>query len=95
MPKTGKYRAKTHPLIKGAEIRKIRTGRRDNFVGDVPMTRLNGKLVSGESFLEIDTLIIRDFDGGFHDVIAQPFKTTLMIGNKTRVWTPDFLFLEH
>jgi hypothetical protein len=91
--KRGQYRAKTHRLIKGAEERKVRTGRRDHFVGDVPMTRLNGKLVSGESFLEIDALTVRDFDGGFHDVIAQPFKTSLFVGSKKRRWTPDFLFL--
>jgi hypothetical protein len=89
------YRAKTHRLIKGAEERKVRTGRRNNFVGDVPMTRLNGKLVSGESLLEIDALTVRDFDGGFHDVIAQPFKTTLSVGSKTRRWIPDFLFLNN
>jgi hypothetical protein len=91
--KQGQYRAKTHHLIKGAEERKVRTGRRDHFVGDVPMTRLNGKLVSGESFLEIDALIVRDFDGGFHDVVAQPFKTSIFVGSKKRRWTPDFLFL--
>jgi hypothetical protein len=91
--KRGQYRANTHRLIKGAEERKVRTGRRDHFVGDVPMTRLNGKLASGESFLEIDALIVRDFDGGFHDVIAQPFKTSLLVGSKKRRWTPDFLFL--
>jgi hypothetical protein len=91
--KPGQYRAKTHRLIKGAEERKVRTGRRDHFVGDVPMTRLNGKLVSGESLLEIDALTVRDFDGGFHDVIAQPFKTSLLVGSKERRWTPDFLFL--
>ena len=62
--KKGRYRAKTHRLIKGAEVRKIRTGRRNHFVGDVPMTRLNGKLVSGESLLEIDALTVLDFDGG-------------------------------
>jgi hypothetical protein len=93
--KQRQYRAKTHRLIKGAEERKVRTGRRDHFVGDVPMTRLNGKLVSGESFLEIDALTVRDFDGGFHDVIAQPFKISLIVGSKTRRWTPDFLFLNN
>jgi hypothetical protein len=91
--KQGQYRAKSHRLIKGAEERKVRTGRRDHFVGDVPMTRLNGKLVSGESFLEIDALTVRDFDGGFHDVVAQPFKTSIFVGSKKRSWTPDFLFL--
>ncbi len=43
------YREKTHRLIKGSEKRKIRTGRRDGFVADVPVSRLGGKLVSADS----------------------------------------------
>jgi len=93
--KKGRYRTKTHRLIKGAEERKIRTGRRNHFVGDVPMTRLNGKLVSGESLLEIDALTVLDFDGGFADVVAQPFTTTITVGLKERRWTPDFLIRQN
>jgi len=90
--KKGQYRAKTHALIKGAEVRKVRTGRRDHFVGDVPMTRLNGKLASGESLLEIDALHVVDaYDDNFTDVIAQPFTTTIVVVSRERRWTPDFL----
>jgi hypothetical protein len=86
----GRYRQKTHHLIKGAEARKVRTGREDHYVGDVPMTRLNGKLVSGDSLLEIDALLLIDYDGNFEDVVAQPFTIEIKVGERVRRWTPDF-----
>jgi hypothetical protein len=89
--KATRWKKKTHRLIKGAEARNIRTGRHDHYVGDVPMTRLNGKLVSGESLLEIDALFLLDYDGGFDDVIAQPFTVEIEVRGRVRHWTPDFL----
>lgn len=89
--KESRWKKKTHLLIKGAEARKIRTGRHDHYVGDVPMTRLNGKLVSGDSLLEIDALFLLDYDGGFKDVVAQPFTIEIEVGSRTLRWTPDFL----
>lgn len=83
-----------HPLIKGAEARKIRTGRQDHYVGDVPMTRLNGKLVSGDSMLEIDALFLLDYDGGYADVVAQPFRIDIEVRGRVRRWTPDFLIVK-
>jgi hypothetical protein len=81
-----------HWLIRGSESREIRTGRRRGYVGDVPMTRLGGKLVSGESLLELDFLIVTDaFECDFVDIIAQPFSTDIMAGTRKRTWTPDFL----
>lgn len=94
-PLVGRYRQETHSLIKGAEARTIRTGRRNNFVGDVPMTRLHGKLVSGESMLEMDALYLFDYDGGFSDLIAQPFTTRIFVGSRERRWTPDFLMIRN
>jgi hypothetical protein len=56
------------------------------------MTRLNGKLVSGDSLLEIDALHVVDaYDDNFTDVIAQPFTTTIVVLSRERRWTPDFL----
>ena len=86
-----RWKRRTHPLIKGAEARKVRTGREDHYVGDVPMTRLNGKLVSGESLLEMDALATLDYDGDFEDVTAQPFTIEIVVGEKKRRWTPDFV----
>lgn len=91
--KESRWKRKTHSLIKGAEARKIRTGRHDHYVGDVPMTRLNGKLVSGDSLLEMDALFVLDYDGGFEDVIAQPFKIEIDVRGRVRSWTPDFLII--
>lgn len=86
----GQWRKKTLRLIKGAEARKVRTGREDHYVGDVPMTRLNGKLVSADSMLEFDALVIIDYDGDFEDVVAQPFTINIQVGDRLRRWTPDF-----
>ncbi|MFC7699455.1 TnsA endonuclease N-terminal domain-containing protein [Bradyrhizobium sp. GCM10028915] len=91
--KVSRWKQKTHRLIKGAEARKIRTGRHDHYVGDVPMTRLNGKLVSGDSLLEIDALFLLDYDGGFEDVVAQPFTIEIEVRGRLRRWTPDFLIV--
>ncbi|CUT09715.1 hypothetical protein BF49_0795 [Bradyrhizobium sp.] len=88
-----RWHRKTHHLIKGAVARKIRTGRHDHYVGDVPMTRLNGKLVSGDSLLEIDALFLLDYDGGFEDVVAQPFTIEIEVRGRVRRWTPDFLIV--
>ncbi|WLA69179.1 TnsA endonuclease N-terminal domain-containing protein [Bradyrhizobium diazoefficiens] len=55
------------------------------------MTRLNGKLVSGDSLLELDALYVIDYDGDFIDVVAQPFTMEIEVRGRTRRWTPDFL----
>jgi hypothetical protein len=83
---------RNHWLTRGSESLKVRTGRRRSCVGDIPMTRLGGKVVSGESLLELDFLIIADaFESDLLDVIAQPFATTIVVLGRKRVWTPDFL----
>jgi len=56
------------------------------------MTRLGGKVVSGESMLELDFLIVTDaFEDDFVDIIAQPFSTSIVVRTRRRTWTPDFL----
>ncbi|WP_354136640.1 hypothetical protein [Bradyrhizobium sp. LB11.1] len=51
-------------------------------------------MVDGESLLELDALVIIDNDGGFRDVIAQPFQLTLDVAGRIRRWTPDFLIVK-
>lgn len=49
-----------HELIRGSEVRKIRHRGRTGYAGDVPMTRLRGKVVSGDSYLEFDFALVTD-----------------------------------
>ncbi len=86
------YREKTHRLIKGSEKRKIRTGRRDGFVADVPVSRLGGKLVSADSMLEADFVLVTDaYEDDFTDIISQPFTLAIFVHGRERKWTPDYL----
>jgi len=86
------YREKTHRLIKGSEARKIRTGRRDGFVADVPVSRLGGKLVSADSMLEADFVLATDaYEDDFTDIVSQPFMLTIFVNGRERRWTPDYL----
>lgn len=86
------YREKTHRLIKGSEKRKIRTGRRDGFVADVPVSRLGGKLVSADSMLEADFVLVTDaYEDDFTDIVSQPFTLTIFVNGRWRKWTPDYL----
>jgi hypothetical protein len=88
------YREKTHRLIKGSEKRKIRTGRRDGFVADVPVSRLGGKLVSADSMLEADFVLVTDaYEDDFTDIISQPFTLAISVNGRERKWTPDYLIV--
>ena len=58
------------------------------------MTRLGGKVVAGESMLELDFLVVTDaFECDIVDVIAQPYSMSIYVQGRERNWTPDFLII--
>lgn len=80
------------PHLRGSEVRRVRTRSRRSYTGDVPMTRIGRKLVSGESMLELDFLLVADdVMSDLLDVVAQPFELSLQIAVKRHGWVPDFL----
>lgn len=80
------------PLIRGAETRSHRVSSKDTYTGDVPMTRLNMKMLSGESLLELDCLTVLDFKvEDMIDAVAQPTELVIPVAGKWGRWTPDFL----
>jgi hypothetical protein len=58
------------------------------------MTRLGGKVVAGESMLELDFLVVTDaFEDDIVDVTAQPYSMSIWVQGRKRTWTPDFLII--
>ncbi|WAJ26713.1 TnsA endonuclease N-terminal domain-containing protein [Antarcticirhabdus aurantiaca] len=90
------FRDRLPELLKGSEVRKIRTRSRLGYTGAVPMTRIGRKVVSGESLLELDfLLVVDDVVGDLADVVAQPMSFRLPLGRKGSTWIPDFLVVHH
>lgn len=80
------------PHLRGSEVRRVRTRSRRSYTGDVPMTRIGRKLVSGESMLELDFLLVADdVMSDLVDVVAQPLELSLQIAGRRHRWVPDFL----
>lgn len=78
-------------LIRGTEMRKIRRRGHIGYTGDVPMTRLRGKVLSAESLLEADFLIVTDAqDDDIVELAAQPLTLAIVLNGKLASWTPDF-----
>lgn len=81
-----------HELIRGSEVRQIRRRGRTGYAGDVPMTRLRGKVVSGDSYLEFDFALATDAqDDDIVAMVAQPFTLQINLKRRRTSWTPDFL----
>lgn len=81
-----------HELIRGSEARKIRHRGRTGYSGDVPMTRLRGKVVSGEGYLELDFALATDAqDDDIVAMVAQPLTLEIKLNGRRCKWTPDFL----
>lgn len=56
------------------------------------MTRLRGKVVSGDSYLEFDFALVTDAqDDDIVAMIAQPLKLQIKLKGRETSWTPDFL----
>lgn len=91
-PAAKRRRSKVPETIRGSEARKVRTRSHLGYTGEVPMTRLGGKLVSAESLLEFDCLVVLDdVEPDIVDVTAQPFELLIPFGPKgASRWTPDF-----
>lgn len=90
--KRARRRNPRHELIRGSEVRKIRHRGRTGYAGDVPMTRLRGKVVSGDSCLEFDFALATDAqDDDIVNMIAQPFELQINLERRRTSWTPDFL----
>ncbi|MRI57111.1 hypothetical protein D8770_24610 [Methylobacterium sp. DB1607] len=78
-------------LIRGTEVRKVRRRGHTGYTGEVPMTRLRGKVLSAESCLETDFLIITDAqDDDIVDMTAHPLTLTIISEGRPYSWTPDF-----
>jgi len=80
------------PLIRGSEVRRIRTRSHPGYTGDVPMTRIGYKVISGESLLELDFLVlIDDVMSDLVGIFAQPMKLPIVVAGRSTTWNPDFL----
>jgi hypothetical protein len=78
-------------LIRGTEVRKIRRRGHIGYTGEVPMTRLRGKVLSAESLLEADFLVVTDAqDDDIVEMAAQPLALAIILNGKVTSWTPDF-----
>lgn|GEM_PF-6846538 len=89
-PKPSKRQKRTHELVRGAETRAVRTRSKDIYTGDVPLTRLNGKLVSGEGLHEVLGWIVIEFL--MDDMVAayaQADMVKIFVFGKPTDWTPD------
>lgn len=79
-------------LLRGSESRRIRTRSRRSYTGDVPMSRIGYKVVSGESLLELDfLLLVDDVMHDLRDVVSQPFELRIGPADASTGWMPDFL----
>lgn len=89
-PKASKRQRRTHELIRGAETRAVRTRSKDIYTGDVPLSRLEGKLVSGEGLGEILAWIVIDFlMEDMTEAYAQADKVQISMFGVLHDWTPD------
>ncbi|APT34565.1 hypothetical protein MCBMB27_05274 [Methylobacterium phyllosphaerae] len=78
-------------LIRGTEVRKIRRRGHIGYTGDVPMTRLRGKVLSAESLLEADFLVVTDAqDDDIVEMAAQPLALPISLNGKPASWIPDY-----
>jgi len=78
--------------IRGSETRKVRHRGRETYCGDVPMPRLQYKLVSGDSLLECDFVIVTDAtEDDLIDVQSQPKPLAIFVDGRKRKWRPDYL----
>lgn len=89
---TSRGRRKHHNLYRGTETRSHRYRGADSYTGDVPMTRLGGKVMGGFSMMEQDAYLTIDFKvENLLDAVAQPQRVPIVVGGKQRWWHPDAL----
>ena len=91
-PEPSQRQRRTHALVRGAETRAVRTRSRDIYTGDVPLGRLEGKLVSGEGLGEIFAWIVLEyFMENMTEAYAQADTVQISMFGVPTDWTPDGL----
>lgn len=89
---TSRGRRKYHSLYRGTENRSHRYRSADHYTGDVPMTRLGGKVLGGFSMLEQDAYLTIDFKvENLVNAVAQPRPVAIFVEGRQRWWHPDAL----
>lgn len=89
---TSRGRRKHHSLFRGTETVSHRYKGSDNYTGDVPMTRLGGKVLGGFSMMEQDAYLTIDFKiENLLDAVAQPQRVPILVGGQRHWWRPDAL----
>lgn len=89
---TSRSRKKHHSLFRGTETRSHRYRGSETYTGDVPMTRLGGKVLGGFSMLEQDAYLTIDFKvENLADAVAQPRRLPITVAGRSRWWHPDAL----
>ncbi|MBD2746685.1 hypothetical protein IC232_08220 [Microvirga sp. BT688] len=79
-------------LIRGSESRNICRRGHHGYRGKVPLPRLKGKVIAGESLLACDFALVTDAqDENITNIISQPFSLEILICGRLSRWTPDYL----
>ncbi len=79
-------------LIRGSDVRKVRVRGSTRYTADIPVTRLNGKLVSAENLLQADFVLVTDAqDADVVGMRSQPLTIEITVDGRKRKWIPDYL----
>jgi len=79
-------------LIRGSDVRKVRTRGKTGYTADVPMTRLRRKIISAENMLQADFILVTDAqDNDVEGVISQPLKLDIFVDGHRQRWIPDYM----